>query len=144
MVALKTYEEVVHDLYDLGVSPDHMFFATMVDVIATYTSSESIERRQRLERVFEDACSAGEVSSMVVQALVKACPSREMLLGLLQVSQWPMDSVNALPREWTRKVLPNFKKLKLSDGGPGPNFSPRQKSSKRTPDNNRRPDHRKR
>ena len=141
MVALKTYEEVVHDLYDLGVSPDHMFFATMVDVIATYTSSESIERRQRLERVFEDACSAGEVSSMVVQALVKACPSREMLLGLLQVSQWPMDSVNALPREWTRKVLPNFKKLKLSDGGPGPNFSPRQKSSKRTPDKNRRPDH---
>jgi hypothetical protein len=85
----------------------------MIDVIAAYTSSESIERRQRLERVFEDACSAGEVSSMVVQSLAKASPSRAMLLGLLNVSSWPIDNVNSFPREWTRRVQPQFKKLKL-------------------------------
>ena len=142
MVALKTYDEVVHDLYDLGISPDHLFFATMVDVIAAYTSSESIERRQRLERVFEDACSAGEVSSMVVQALVKACPSRDMLLGLLQVFSWPVDTVNAFPREWTRKVLPNFKKLKLAGGPSSKRKSDNRKQDNRKPDN-RRPDNRK-
>jgi PPR repeat len=139
MVALKTYDEVVHDLYDLGISPDHLFFATMVDVIAAYTSSESIERRQRLERVFEDACSAGEVSSMVVQALVKACPSRDMLVGLLQVFSWPVDTVNAFPREWTRKVLPNFKKLKLAGGPNSKRKSDNRKQDNRKPDN-RRPD----
>jgi len=112
MLALKTYDEVVHDLYELSLSPDHMFFASMIDVIAAYTSSESIERRQRLERVFDDASSAGEVSSVLVQALVEACPSRSMLLGLLNVKSWPMDSVKELPREWTRKVPPHFKKIK--------------------------------
>jgi len=35
-----------------------------------------------------------------------------MLLGLLNVKSWPMDSVKELPREWTRKVPPHFKKIK--------------------------------
>lgn len=114
-VALKTYDECTQDLYELGIYPDHLLFSSMLDVIEAHTNVDSIERRQRIERVFEEACSAGEVSSMVVQALVKACPSRDMLLSLLTVNSWPIESVNALPREWIRRVQPKFKKIKVEN-----------------------------
>ena len=114
-IALKTYDEVAADLYELGISPDHLMFASMIDVIAAYTSRDSIERRQKLDQIFQDACSTGEVSAMVVQALAKACPSTELLRDMLELQTWPVESINVLPREWIRKVPPAFKKLRLRE-----------------------------
>lgn len=114
-IALETYSELRDDTYNLGIIADHLAFATMLDVIRQHTDAESIERRQRVEGVFEDACAAGEVSSMVVQALTKACPSTDMLQALLRTRK-KMQSVNALRREWTRNVGPKFIKLRSDDG----------------------------
>lgn len=126
-IALTTYSELQEDLHDLRVRADHMAYATMLDVVAKHTEAESIERRQRIERIFEDARSAGQVSASVVSSLMKASPSQDMLQTLLQIRD-PMSisSINVLRREWTRHVPPRFRKLqsasshgnrKKNDGG---------------------------
>jgi hypothetical protein len=117
-IALETYRELREDLHDLKIAPDHIAFSTVLDVIAQHTDPDSIERRQRVEEVFEDACAAGHVSSLVVQALHKACPSTDMFLGLLRNRKaLSMQTVNALPREWTRSVAPKFRKVDLGGRG---------------------------
>ena len=116
-IGLKTYDEVNSDLYDLGIKPDHLFFTSMIEIIAAYTSSDSIERRQRLETVFHDACTAGSASAKVVQALAQACPSIEMLQFMLGIRTWPIASVNVLPKEWTHNVPPMFKNLDSNKRG---------------------------
>eukprot|EP00980_Cylindrotheca_fusiformis_P001751 scaffold405_cov132-Cylindrotheca_fusiformis.AAC.3 len=115
-IALETYLELQEDLHDLRLRADHMTYATMLDVVAKHTEIESIERRQRIDRVFEDARSSGQVSSSVVTSLMRACPSQDMLQTLLKVRD-PMSisNINALPREWTRHVPPRFRKLQAPD-----------------------------
>jgi hypothetical protein len=112
-IALETYNELVSD--DIrGVQPDHLVFATMLDVIRQHTNADSIERRQRLESIVADARVAGEVSSLVVQALQKACPTTDMLQTLLQIpprKSSNMESINVLPRAWTRNVPPKFRRV---------------------------------
>ncbi|CAJ1963017.1 unnamed protein product [Cylindrotheca closterium] len=118
-IGLKTYMELQQDMYDLKVYPDHLVYSTMLDVIAKHTDVESIERRQRVEQVMEDACAAGEVSTLVVGSLQKAC-SKDMLQHLLQVpNPTGISSVNAFPRAWTRKVQPRFRRFQGSGGGGG-------------------------
>jgi hypothetical protein len=117
-IALETYRELREDLHDLKIAPDHIAFSTVLDVIAQHTDPDSIERRQRVEEVFDDACTAGHVSALVVQALHKACPSTDMFLGLVRNRRaLSMQTVNALPREWTRSVAPKFRKVDLRGGG---------------------------
>lgn len=134
-IALRTYDEIANDMYDLRISTDHLLFATMLDVVARYTDVESIERRQRLERVFDDACAAGEVSSLVVQALAKASPSNEHLTSTLQVESYPFASVNSLPRQWVQNVEPKFRKLRVPDR----TKKPRKKRTNRGRNFNSRP-----
>eukprot|EP00934_Nitzschia_sp_Nitz4_P003647 Nitzschia sp. Nitz4//scaffold55_size114948//52534//54993//NITZ4_003899-RA/size114948-processed-gene-0.42-mRNA-1//1//CDS//3329554524//3637//frame0 len=116
-IAWKTYDMVATDLYELDVTPDHLTFATMLNVVEKYTSRDSIERRQRIERILQDACAVGEVSAKVVQALARASPSEEMLTSLLQLPSWPIETVNALPREWIYRVPAHARRLKLGGGG---------------------------
>ena len=114
-IAQETYFDLCQDSHDMGVVPDHLAFASMLEVVARHTAAESIERRQMVENVFEDACVAGQVSSLVLHALKKACPSQEMLHLLLQASsegKATKITVEALPREWTRYVAPRFLKAK--------------------------------
>jgi hypothetical protein len=111
-IALETYRELQEDLYNLGVQVDHLSYATMLGVLEKHTSVDSVERRQRIERVFEDACSNGQVSNRLLEVLFRVCPSQDMLQSLLQTPDpKSIANVNALPREWTRHVPQKFRKL---------------------------------
>jgi hypothetical protein len=134
-IALETYRELREDLHDLKIAPDHIAFSTVLDVIAQHTDPDSIERRQRVEEVYDDACAAGHVSSLVIQALHKACPSTDMFLGLVQNRRaLSMQTVNALPREWTRSVAPKFRKVNLGGGGGSSEHPPKRKPNNRRGD----------
>jgi hypothetical protein len=112
-IALGAYLELQEDLHNLRVHADHLAYATMLDVVAKHTEVESLERRQRIERVWEDARASGQVSSSVVTSLMRACPTQDMLQTLLRIPDpTSISSVNALPREWTRHVPPQFRKLR--------------------------------
>ena len=114
-LALEAYDELINDLHRLDIEPDHLTFAAMLDVIRQHTDSESIERRQRVENVLKDTCTGGCVSSLVLKSLFQACPSPDLLRSLLEVKKpLALESVNALPREWTRNVPPAFRKLRRS------------------------------
>eukprot|EP00536_Pseudo-nitzschia_multiseries_P007417 jgi/Psemu1/195623/e_gw1.175.82.1 len=114
-IALQTYSELLKDTYNLGVDADHFAFAEMLAVIGNHTSIESIERRQRIEEVFGDACQAGQVSSLVVRAMQKACPNDGMLRELLRLrgndSVASIESVNSFPRQWTSRVPQEFRRV---------------------------------
>ncbi len=112
-IALETYLDLLDDKFDLGVRPDHFVFAEMLNVVAKHTDSESIERRQRIEEVFGDACSAGQVSSLVVKAMQSACPNDIILADLLRLrgSVASIESVNMFPRQWTSKVPQEFRRV---------------------------------
>jgi pentatricopeptide repeat protein len=112
-IALGAYLELQEDLHSLRVHADHLAYATMLDVVAKHTEVESIERRQRIERVWEDARASGQVSSSVVTSLMRASPNQDMLQTLLRIPDpTSISSINALPREWTRHVPPRFRKLR--------------------------------
>ncbi|KAL3920055.1 MAG: hypothetical protein SGILL_003451 [Bacillariaceae sp.] len=114
-VALETYTDMLNDVHGLGVDMDHFVFAAMLDVVAVHTKSESVERRQRTEEVFQDACQAGQVSSLVVKSLQKACPSEHLLKELLELSRKDalvaIESINSFPRQWTRFVPSQFRRI---------------------------------
>ena len=114
-IALKTYSELLNDSYDLGVSADHFTFSEMLTVIAKFTAVESIERRQRVEEVFQEACNAGQVSSLVVRALQKACPTDSMLADLLRLrgnnTVASIESINMFPKQWTSRVPQEFRRV---------------------------------
>ena len=114
-IALDTYSDILNDTYKLGVSPDHFVFSEILAVIAKYTSSESIERRQRVEEVFHDACNAGQVSSLVVRAMQKACPNDIVLADLLRLrgnsTVVSIESINIFPRQWTSRVPQEFRRV---------------------------------
>lgn len=105
-IAMQTYDEVVNDTFGVKVSPDSPFFAAMLKVVAAHTDATSAERRQMLERVFDDACSAGQVSAFVINELRLATPDRELLARLFRDPNLAkfLPSVNQLPGRWTRGV----------------------------------------
>lgn len=119
-IALQTYRELKEDPFRIGCKPDHMAFAAMLEVLNIHTHQLSVERRQMLQLVFEDASSAGEVSKLVLKALFKAAPDKELIGSLLQSEELArgIQSVDELPRAWTRNVGPSFRHLK-----PPPNRS---------------------
>jgi hypothetical protein len=111
-IALETYRELCDGVHGIRATPDHFAFAAMLEVLAHHTDPCSIERRQRVEGVFEDACAAGQVSSLVLKALEHAAPTPDFLDALLSrtgVSRPILLTVNALPREWTRHVPRKFR-----------------------------------
>jgi hypothetical protein len=114
-IALETYNELLNDTYDLGVRADHFAFSEMLAVVAKYTAAESIERRQRIEEVFQDACNAGQVSSVVIRAMQKACPNDIVLADLLRLrgnsTVASIESINIFPKQWTSRVPQEFRRV---------------------------------
>ena len=55
-----------------------------------------------------------EMSAKVLKALSRACSSEDMFQTMLQLPKWPIDTINVLPREWTRKVPHPFRKFKFN------------------------------
>jgi hypothetical protein len=114
-IALETYAGVQNDVHNVGVTADHFFFAAMLDVIAEHTDIDSIERRQRIEEIFYDACQAGQVSSLVVRSIQNACPNEVLMKEVLQLRRdddvVSIESVNVFPKQWTRLVPPEFRRV---------------------------------
>jgi len=114
-IALKTYSDLLKDAHDLGVRADHFAFSEMLAVVEAHTDAESIERRQRIEEIFHDACQAGHVSSMVVRSMQKACPNDIMLKDLLQLrgndTVVSIESINRFPKQWTARVPQEFRRV---------------------------------
>jgi hypothetical protein len=105
-IAMQTYDDLINDTFGVKVSPDSFLFAAMLKVIAAHTDPTSAERRQMLERVFDDACAAGQVSSFVINELRLATPDKEFLARLFRDPDLAkfLPSVNLLPGRWTRAV----------------------------------------
>ena len=115
-IALETYLELQEDTYNVGVKADHIAYATMLDVLGKHTEKDSIERRQRIESVFDDARMSGQVSSLVLHSLLKVCPSQDMIEALLEYTDPnSIQNINVLPREWTRNVGPKYRKLETNN-----------------------------
>jgi hypothetical protein len=119
-IAVDTYHELREDLHELDIEPDHVVFATMLDVVKQHTDPLFVERRQKVEDIFEDACRAGQVSALVVRALKDACPTPDILRTLLNGKHFnSLQTVNSLPREWTRNVPPQARRLAYIQGKKG-------------------------
>lgn len=105
-ILLQTYDELMKDPYNIGLSPDHFVFATMLQAIRQHTTQTSAERRQMVETVFDDACAAGEVSAFVIRALREACPSIDLLERLLRSPALARElrDVGQLPQDWSRNL----------------------------------------
>ena len=114
-IALQTYRELKEDAFRVGCKPDHMAFAAMLEVLAVHTHPTSVERRQMVQLVFEDACAAGEVSKLVLKALFRASPDKKLVASLLktnEVADHPTNNIDELPRAWTRNVAHKFRYTK--------------------------------
>jgi len=100
-VAEKTYEEVCLDTYEMGTVPNHHVFSAFLRCIAKHTALDSSEREHKVQRTFEEACLAGELSGPVMEGI-------ELSLGgsLLAV---PELREQAVPEFWSRNVPREFK-----------------------------------
>jgi hypothetical protein len=121
-IAMTTYTDIVTDKYGLGLKPDHIVFSQMLSVISKHNDPRSTERQTMTRHVFDAAAAAGQCSSLVVRALIQACPSKDLLAIILKgVDLDTLDSINHLPKEWTRNVsrLPNHRTMKKERSGGG-------------------------
>lgn len=121
-IALQTYRELKDDVHGIGCKPDHFDFAAMLRATTMHTDINSTERRQMTSVIFEDACAAGWVSFYVINALREACPDKQLLGQLLQsnILAESIDSVDMLPRSWSRNVFGAARFIKstsTADGG---------------------------
>jgi len=119
-IAFHTYIELIRDSDGFGLKPDHLVFAAMLQVVSKHTDPTSENRRIDVERVFDDACDAGQVSALVVRELQAACPSVDLLqrlLGSEQFAREGMQSVDELPSEWTKNVKNDSRLRRLGNRG---------------------------
>lgn len=105
-IALATYDELWNDVHGLKIKPDHFTFATMLQVVNVHTDKASAERRQFVERIFDDACAGGQVSSLVVRAVREACPTPDLLSRMFGSKKLAnsLKNVDQLDKDWTRNV----------------------------------------
>jgi len=128
--AVQSYHELMTDKYKLGVSPDHFLFSTMLKATHVHTRPDSVERRQIVDQVFQDACLGGHVSAMVLYALQGACPNQNMLEKLLGQPFEGINSIKDLPHSWSHRV-PNdnrFQRLRNAPNHRNHNKTSRSKS----------------
>jgi len=107
-LALKTYKEIVQDPNDYGLKPDDIVFSTMFQVLKSQLDETDEMRRMYTEKIFDDACHAGYVSSTVVRELISTCPSQDLLERLVGRRKVDPESYKSLPQEWTRNVRAEF------------------------------------
>lgn len=119
-IALHIYHAIITDAFALDVLADSFFFATMLKVVQIHTDRISTERRQMVEKVFDDACAAGQVSSLVIKELRLAAPDFDLLARLFRNSELAkvLPSVNQLPPAWSKEV-PNHPRFRDVDSRSG-------------------------
>jgi hypothetical protein len=119
-IALDIYDAILTDGFGLDQHADSVFFAAMLKVVNTHTDRISTERRQMVERIFDDACAAGQVSSLVIKELRIATPDSELLARLFQDKELAksLNSVDQLPSAWSKGVPnhPRFRNVDLQSG----------------------------
>lgn len=121
-IALDIYDAILTDAFGLDLHPDYVFFSCMLKVVNTHTDRISTERRQMVERVFDDACAAGQVSSLVIKELRIATPDSELLARLFRDKELAksLPSVDNLPPAWSKGVPnhPRFRNVDRRSGQP--------------------------
>lgn len=120
-IAMQTYEELVNDSLGLNLKPDALVFAAMLKVIRVHTDKTSVERRHMLERVFDDSCAAGQVSSHVIKEVRLGAPDRDLLARLFRSEDLAkhLPNVRELPTKWTKNVpkQPRFLDVDVKGSG---------------------------
>ena len=120
-IAMQTYEEILSDSFALNLYSDTFVFAAMLKVVASHTDHTSAERRHMVQRVFDDACAAGQVSAYVIKELRLATPDNELLARLFRDQNLAkyLPSVNRFPKKWTKGVpgQPRFRDVDEKGGG---------------------------
>ncbi|KAI2506621.1 endonuclease [Fragilaria crotonensis] len=102
-IALDIYDAILTDAFGLDLHPDYVFFSCMLKVVNTHTDRISTERRQMVERVFDDACAAGQVSTCEVftfcrqlaTRVVKGVPNHPRFRNVDRRSGQPSKAPNA-------------------------------------------------
>ena len=100
-IAVATYMDIVTDPLGLGLRPDHVVFAQMLQAILNHNDPRSTERHTMARHVWDAACAAGECSALVVRALIQTCPGE--MLTMLGVTK-SLQTVDQLPSDWIRNV----------------------------------------
>lgn len=101
-IAQKTFSELRDDVHGLGASPDHHTYAAYLKCLARHTTPGSSERESRVRIVFEEACQAGAVSRLVIDAMKEANLGRSLALSLpeLQSNNFPKFWMTNVPKEF--------------------------------------------
>ena len=104
-IAMTTYTDIITDKPGLGLKADHIVFSEMLNVISKHNDPRSTERQSMTRHVFDAATAAGECSTLVIRALTKACPSKELLDVILKdIDVDNLHNIDQLPSEWIRNV----------------------------------------
>lgn len=100
-IANKIYRHLQNDTYQIGAKVDHHAASAFLRVISQHCAPGSAERENTARIVFEEACEAGEVSRLVIQALHAALGD--------DVKDLPELQPNKRPKFWSRNVPAAFR-----------------------------------
>ncbi|GAX28599.1 hypothetical protein FisN_1Hh610 [Fistulifera solaris] len=103
-IAQRTFLELRDNVHGLGASPDHHTYAAYLKCLAKHTVPGSSERELKVRIVFEEACKAGAVSRLVIEAMKEANLSRSLALAIPE-----LQSNNNLPKFWMMNVPTEFR-----------------------------------
>ena len=102
-IAQRTFSELRNDVHGLGASPDHHTYAAYLKCLAKHTIPGSSERESKVRMVFEEACKAGAVSRLVMEAIKEANLGRSLALAVPELQS------NNLPKFWMVNVPKEFR-----------------------------------
>ena len=104
-IAMAIYTDIITDKPGLGLKADHIVFSEMLEVISKHNDPRSTERQSMTRHVFDAASAAGECSTLVIRALTKACPNKELLNVILKdIDIENFHNIDQLPSEWIKNV----------------------------------------
>lgn len=87
----------------------------------SHTDKTSVERRHMLERVFDDSCAAGQVSSHVIKEVRLGAPDKDLLARLFRSEDLAkhLPNVRELPTKWSKNVpkQPRFLDVDVKGSG---------------------------
>jgi hypothetical protein len=101
-IAQRTFLELRDDVHGLGASPDHHTYAAYLKCLAKHTIPGSSERELKVRMVFEEACKAGAVSRLVIEAMKDANLGRSLALAIPELQS------NNFPKFWMINVPGEF------------------------------------
>lgn len=102
-IAQRTFLELRDDVHGLGASPDHHTYAAYLRCLAKHTIPGSSERESKVRMAFEEACKAGAISRLVIEAMKDANLGRSLALAVPELQS------NNLPKFWMVNVPKEFR-----------------------------------